>query len=353
MFKARRRGIAGLTLLMAWGVVTQAHALTAGPNSPGAAFNTVTFGTIAWTTPGNAIASDNAYAQAAPGGADTNYLEANNFNLSVPASAIIDGIEVAIEKRSLSGTIFDSRVRIVKGGTVGTDEHADGATWPTTDTVVTYGGLGDLWGETWTAADVNAANFGVVISATDSLDTAAVDHITMTVHYSLCPQTPLAGCRTSAKGLFLVKDNADNTRDKLIFKLTNAMATSQTDFADPTASTTYSLCLFQAGALTHTVTVPPSLTLWTPISTTGFKYKDMTLSAQGIQRVILRGSDEDRAKIIVKGKGVDLPDPTPALTLPVLVQWVNSDSGLCWEGTFDTPNIKRNETGIFKSSFSN
>ena len=39
---------------------------------------------------------------------------------------------------------------------------------------------------------------------------------------------PRAGCRTSTRGLFLVKDNADDTRDKLIFKLTNAMATSQT-----------------------------------------------------------------------------------------------------------------------------
>jgi hypothetical protein len=324
------------------------------PNSPGASFNDVTFGTVAWTTPGNATASDDVTAQAAPGGGDTNYLHANNFNLQVPASAIIDGIEVGIEKHSALGTVIDSRVRIVKGGVVGTDDHADGATWPAaTDTIVTYGGPGDLWSETWTAADVNAANFGVVISATDGADLAQVDHITMKVHYSLCPQTPLAGCRTSAKGLFLVKDNADNTRDKLIFKLTNAMATSQTDFADPTANTTYALCLFQNGALTHGVTVPPSLTLWTPISTTGFKYKDMALSAQGIQRIILRGSDEDRAKIIVKGKGADLPDPTPALTEPVLVQFVNSDSGLCWEGTFATPNIKRNEPGIFKSSFSN
>lgn len=355
MFTARRRGITGLALSMALAVVTQAYGLTAGPNSPGASFNNVTFGTVGWTTPGNATASDDATAQAAPGGGHTNYLEANNFNMAVPASAIIDGIEVAIEKHSALGSVVDSRVRIVKGGVVGTDEHADGAAWPMTDTVVTYGGLGDLWSETWTAADVNAANFGVVISATDGADLATIDHITMTVHYSLCPQTPFAGCRTSAKGLLLVKDNADDTRDKIVWKLTNAMATSQTEFADPTATTQYGLCLFQNGALTHGLTVPPSLLLWTPISTKGFKYKDTSgAAAQGVQRIILRGSDDDRAKIIVKGKGMALPDPTPPLTEPVLVQFVNSDSGLCWEGTFAGPsNVKRNEMGIFKSSFSN
>lgn len=353
MFRARCRGIAGLAVLMAFGAVAPVHALTAGPNSPGASFNEVSFGTVPWTNPGNALASDNAYAQAAPGGGSTNYLEANNFGLSVPASAIIDGIEVAIEKRSLAGTIFDSRVRIVKGGVIGADEHADGATWPTTDTVVTYGGLGDLWGETWTAADVNAGSFGVVISATDSLDTAAIDHITMTVHFSLCPLTPFGGCRTSAKGLLLVKDNSDDTRDKIVWKLTNAATTSQTDFQDPTATTTYGLCLYQNGALTHGITIPPSGTLWAPISTVGFKYRDTALSAQGVQRVILRGSDDNRTKIIVKGKGTGLPDPTPPLTEPVLVQFVNSDTGLCWEGTYATPNIKRNQMGIFKSSFSN
>jgi hypothetical protein len=352
MLRIRFWRIVGLALSIAC-VATQVHALTAGPNSPGATFNDVSFGTVAWTNPGNGLASDDAYAQASPGGGNTNYLAANNFNLAVPASAIIDGIEVAIEKRSLAGTVLDSRVRIIKGGVIGSTERADGATWPTTDTVVVYGGLGDLWGETWTAADVNAPSFGVAVSATDSLDTAAIDHITITVHYSLCPQTPLPGCLTSAKGLLLVKDNPDDNKDKIIWKLTNAATTSQQDFEDPTATTTYAICMFENGALSHGVTVPPSGALWVPIATVGFKYKDLAGSAQGIQRIILRGSDDNRTKIIVKGKGMALPDPVPALTLPVVVQLVNSDSGQCWEGTFDAPNIRRNEPGIFKSNFSN
>jgi hypothetical protein len=35
--------------------------------------------------------------------------------------------------------------------------------------------------------------------------------------------------------------------------------------------------------------------------------------------------------------------------LPVKVQLVNSGSGECWEGEYDTPDIKKNETGQFKA----
>jgi len=57
---------------------------------------------------------------------------------------------------------------------------------------------------------------------------------------------------------------------------------------------------------------------------------------------------EPLAKLLFKGKGLALPDPTPPLTLPVAVQIVNSDSGLCWEGVYDTPEVKKNVLGQFK-----
>jgi hypothetical protein len=119
MSTLRYRGIAGTLLILACCLAGQARAITAGPNSPGAVFNDVSFGTVAWTTPGNAAASDDAYAQSAPGGSSSNYLEATNFSLGVPASAIIQGIEVGIEKTASADLgpnfIVDSRVRIVKG----------------------------------------------------------------------------------------------------------------------------------------------------------------------------------------------------------------------------------------------
>lgn len=340
-----------VSAILSVGLAGKAHAqaLSEGPNSPGAVFNDPSFGIPPWTNPGNAVASDDAYATASPGGLSTQYLEATNFGFNIPPPAVIEGIEVAIEKRSALGTIFDSRVRIIKGGFAGTDDHSDANLWPNVDTVVTYGGPSDLWGETWTSTDINANDFGVAISATDSIDSAIVDHITIKVYYSLCTTAPLGGCKSSTKSILLVKDKTDNTKDKFVWKWILGTATSQTEFADPKTTAIYALCLYENSALSETIAILPSNTAWKTISTKGFKYTDKNGTQQGITKVLLRGSAESKAKILVKGKGSLLPDPVPALTLPVTVQLLNSDNGDCWEASYALPQIKKNQTGIFKA----
>jgi hypothetical protein len=88
-------------------------------------------------------------------------------------------------KESGAGAASDSRVRIVKGGTIGSTDKASGSEWPTTDTYATYGADDDLWGETWTVSDINSSGFGVAISARGlaSGGTASIDHIRITVYY--------------------------------------------------------------------------------------------------------------------------------------------------------------------------
>ena len=49
----------------------------------------------------------------------------------------------------------------------------------------------------------------------------------------------------------------------------------------------------------------------------------------------------------MKGKGAALPDPNPPLTLPVVVQLINGDNGICFETTFNS--MIKNETGFFKA----
>jgi cysteine-rich repeat protein len=178
------RGILSFTVLL--GLGAPAGAVDDGPQAPGTLVNDPAGGTAPWVLPANAAASDNAYAQVTPAGLPTQYLKATNFGFAIPAGAVIDGITVTVERRSAAALITDDAVRIVKGGIVGTDDRASASTWPTTDAVATYGGGSDLWGETWTASDVNGAGFGVALSVTDNVDVAAVDAVAITVHYSLC-----------------------------------------------------------------------------------------------------------------------------------------------------------------------
>jgi cysteine-rich repeat protein len=161
------------------------QAQSQGPNAPGTILNDASFGTNPWNMPGNAAASDNAYANVSPGGVPTQYLRATNFGFSIPGAAVINGIEVRVEKQA-AGTIHDARARIVKGGTIGATDRSDPNAWPATDTVVVYGSNSDLWGETWAPTDINAGGFGFALSVTDNVAAAGVDQITIKVYYSLC-----------------------------------------------------------------------------------------------------------------------------------------------------------------------
>lgn len=150
-------------------------------------------GNVAWTNPGNATTNNASYASAIllTTGSQTpsHYLKATNFGFAIPAAAVISGILVEWEKRvSLaSATNIDNAVRIVKGGTIGATDKSNAADWSTSTNIYrSYGGAADLWGETWTPADINSPNFGAALSAKNTSTTSRtffVDACRITVYY--------------------------------------------------------------------------------------------------------------------------------------------------------------------------
>jgi hypothetical protein len=166
-----------------------------GPLSPGTLADDSAVGTVAWSNPTNAASSNDSDASAAysGGNAQSHYLKATNFGFAIPAGATIDGVVVEIEraKSGIAHAIRDAVVSLVKGGSVSGNNKADLVTaWTNTDTYITYGSSGDLWGLALAPADVNASNFGVVLSTSATLvdeegtTTAFVDHIRITVYYT-------------------------------------------------------------------------------------------------------------------------------------------------------------------------
>lgn len=161
-------------------------------------------GTESWGTPGNASLNDAiraTYSSNAIRGTwttFTHYLTGSNLIDEVPVGATIDGIEVSIERRESASDVAawaDSAVYVIKGGTIQTTENKAVATaYTTTDAAVTYGGPTDLWGVTWTAAQVNAADFGFAISAGitgddgEATSVPEVDVIgNVTIYYTAAP----------------------------------------------------------------------------------------------------------------------------------------------------------------------
>ena len=179
-----------ILILLGLGFAVWVFGTTQGANSPGTVASDNATGTIAWVNPTNATSSDNVYAVATNSGGSnspSHYLKATNFGFSIPAGATIDGILVEIEKKSQSAFCKDINVLIIKSdGSLGTENKADIINnWSTSDTYKSYGSSSDLWSETWTLADINDADFGVVISANIiGFTTSSIDHIRITITYT-------------------------------------------------------------------------------------------------------------------------------------------------------------------------
>ncbi|HHG84004.1 MAG TPA: hypothetical protein ENJ82_04580 [Bacteroidetes bacterium] len=120
-------------------------------------------------------------------GSYSHYLHIENFGFSIPAHAKISGIEVVIIRRSdHGGALQDHSVHLVKKGQVMGKNMAYPTLWEDSWTGVFYGGKHELWGQNWSAKDLNNAKFGVVLAV--KYDTgegrAEVDEVLLTVHYT-------------------------------------------------------------------------------------------------------------------------------------------------------------------------
>lgn len=162
-----------------------------GPNSPSTTGNDAGIGTVAWSNTGNITASDDTRANVGLNASEvSNYLTATNFGFSITGSATINGIVVEWEGQSGggAGTVGQNAVRIIKGGSIGSTDKSTATLWTPTDSTETFGGASDLWGETWSASDINASNFGAALSVDETggnpVQSVLIDHCQITVHYT-------------------------------------------------------------------------------------------------------------------------------------------------------------------------
>ena len=150
-----------------------------------------------------------------PGNGQSGVLDATGFFNSpaannIPAGAIIRGIQVEIvHMASSTSSLDDEDVFLLKAGsTTGITDHASGTKWGTSDSTATYGDVDDLWGTTWTAAQLNASNFGVRLRVDNdnaSARTASINRIRVTVTYTSDPTLAIG----SAASPLLRADIAD------------------------------------------------------------------------------------------------------------------------------------------------
>ncbi len=199
-----------LALLLVAGVLAampgSASAATMGPHYPGSGANVNGPGTQAWSNPGYITAPDASYATATMGaGGVSEYLQGTSFGFTIPLNATINGITVSIMRKD-SGPIRDEEVRLLKAGSPVGSNRASSTNWPTSMALATYGSASDLWGTTWTPAEINAGSFGVALSVQNTsvwwwfpqTGTAYVDYIRVSVTHTPGPLAIATGSPLAA-----------------------------------------------------------------------------------------------------------------------------------------------------------
>jgi hypothetical protein len=154
-----------------------------------------------WLDPQGALGQPGSGASGTPAddtqALDNGYndtLEVTQFHVALPAGAVVRGIVFDVDKSADDDQAADESVRVLKGGAATGTDHKAAGTWPTTYTETPYGGPLDLWGATWTAADVQSNDFGIAITpqylSQAGNDHADIDSVSVTVFYSGTPGCP-------------------------------------------------------------------------------------------------------------------------------------------------------------------
>jgi chitobiase/beta-hexosaminidase-like protein len=147
-----------------------------------------------WTNCSRIELNDGSYATASiAANATSGPIGGSNYGFSIPSTATIAGISMSIVHSDVNniGSLHDSDVQLTKAGTpVGSNlAHTGLDPWNSGPETYSYGGSTNLWGTTWTYADINATGFGSYLRVingpgSDGTGIAGVDFISITVYYT-------------------------------------------------------------------------------------------------------------------------------------------------------------------------
>ncbi len=173
---------------------------------------------------------------------------------------------------------------------------------------------------------------------------------------------PPTGCAAAGRSVLVVKDVADNDRDKMVWKWLKGTSSSA-EFGDPLLGQGFDLCLWEDGDLIGSAGVTPGgqcdgrpcwRALGPMFSPKGYRFKDKGSNAEGVFQVLMK-SGSGRAKVLWKGRGSNLILPGAANGSQYIggseltVRSMRDDGGACWESSFDATDFKVNQTEKLKA----
>lgn len=157
-----------------------------------------------WVGTGNLYADDASYVtfSSSSAGSGNGRWENPATAFNVPSYAIISGIELEIEFGPSHSGFTGSNTFFVTLATGGSTKGTAAEMDSNGPGVFYNGGSTDLWGTTWTAAEVNAATFGVNLNASwvSGSISAQIDYVRVRIYYTL-PDIYYVGASATPSGL--------------------------------------------------------------------------------------------------------------------------------------------------------
>jgi len=156
-----------------------------------------------------------------------------------------------------------------------------------------------------------------------------------------CPPMPVPGCQLATPRRAELRISRGDTPARNTVKLKwLGSSVTKTMFGDPTTTSGYVLCLYDAAGMRIDAAAPAGGSCgkspcWKDVAL-GFRYGDPALTPAGVRKLTLRASRMGMGRITVQARGANLDVPTLPLAAPVTAQVQRSDTAQCWEATFSS-----------------
>jgi hypothetical protein len=203
------------------------------------------------------------------------------------------------------------------------------------------------------------ADWPADMSCAEPTTTTTTTSTTTTTLPVECGMSPAGGCIAAGKASLSIDEKTPG-KEKLKLSLSKLVPmVAQSQFGDPVSGTTsYAVCVYNASNLLvgsykvsrggDTCVGEPC---WSAVKTTGFKYGDKDLTADGIDKIQFGGGDAGKGKIKLSGKNSASTLPTGIAAMlngatQATVQIVTSDSE-CFGMAL--PTVKTADGTVFKA----
>jgi hypothetical protein len=175
-------------------------------------------------------------------------------------------------------------------------------------------------------------------------------------HSVSCPSRPSQHCEVARSSSVAVQDDADDSRDRVVWRWRGATKSGRMEIGDPSQSTAVALCVYDSFEghpfLVTALRVEPGAA-WNQRKPGAWRYHSTGQSSAGVTRIAARTTGSGKTRFGLKAKGKRLPLPLEPATRAklyhqdrdVFFQLVTSANATCWASRF--PTAEENSTVAF------